>query len=188
MPRRSAGVERRLLLFAGKVVLFLLLFASVWPFLGPYYNRVVAGTAQLLAPLVSGLPPTAVRVEGEKIEVYLRGHGPEGLEWIASYSQYLFLGLPLLVTLFLATPGMRILTRLRRLALGLGLLFAIDLFYILFDIRSTYLSLGLVRASRSELYFDAWLQAFFAIGRKLFPLLIWGLLTFPFWLPRPARN
>lgn len=193
MPRGSGGVERKLLLFAGKLVLFLLLFALVWPFLGPYYNWLVAGAAQLLAPLVPGMPPTAVRVEGEEIKVYLNLLGAERQEWIASYSQYLFLGLPLLLTLFLATPDLKTLIRLRRMALGLGMLFLIDLLYILFDIRSSYLSLGLIPASRAELYFDAWLQAFFAIGRKLFPLVIWGLLTFAFWLPRPtaprrARN
>jgi len=185
-PFSSTG--GRLFWFAGKLVLFLLLFALVWPFLGPYYNRLVAGTAQLFVPLVPGMPPTLITVGGGDIEVYRRGPELGGREWVATYSQYLFLGLGLLITLFLATPNLKALTRLRRLGLGLGILFAIDVLYILYDIRSTYISGGIIPVSISDAYFDAWLQSFFAIGRKLFPVLIWGLLTFTFWLPRPKAT
>lgn len=184
---KAKSLHSKLLRFTGKLILFLLIFALVWPLIGPYYNWLVAKTAWVLTPLVPGMPTTLIEVDKGDIKVY-RLVSNEQREWVATYSEYLFLDLGVLIVLFLATPGMRLPSRLRRLGLGLAILFLIDVFYILYDIRSTYISGGIIPAEAADLYFDAWLQAFFAIGRKLFPLLIWVPLTFSFWLPKPRER
>ena len=168
----------KLLWFIGKFVLFLILLALVWPFLAPGYSKLLIWPANKLLAL--GGIPIELRLEEEGIKSYLLTKGPDlqnsgskpspfRMKIFGSYE------IILLIALFLATPGLKALKRLGLTAAALGTIFIYHVVDIVLGIRLLY------RPSP----FYSWAYMLSIFGQLWVPLLIWGLLTFRYWLPKP---
>lgn len=174
MPRRG-----RLFWFVGKAVFFLVLLALIWPFIAPWYSKLLVWPANKLLAL-SGIP-VVLYTDEEGIKAHYPAgdsEGKEPLSWNFPFGIRIlgYYGIIVLVALFLATPGLRALKKLELTAVGLGIMF----FYHVVD-----LALGVRIVYRPTSFYN-WAYMLSTFGQFWIPVMIWGLLTFHYWLPRPG--
>ena len=164
----------KLLIFAGKLIFFLILATVLFAFLAPKYNwLVVQASNRLIALLEHPYQRTVLKAEGGNTLVFSRFLGRE--EVITSrggFNYERYYNLVLLLALFLATPNLRLLKRIKLTLIALSTIF---IFHIV----------DLTVMARSARAFQAESMIFRVFVKPAVPVLLWGLLTFRYWLPLP---
>jgi len=160
---------RELLIFGGKFLGALLILALLWPFIAGAYSH-------LLAALVGWWMPNAeIQASADQIEIHLAP-----IRTFVTMGAIVF-NLLLLTALMVATPRLGGLRRLKLMAMAL-------LFQVGFHFLDIVLSVGANRAAatsnNSGLYVLASLVG--GVGEQASPIIIWALLTFRYWFPKPA--
>lgn len=163
---------RSLLWFMSKFLLILLAFTLTTPVVLPIYGSLQIG---LLQPVVGSNFKMRLEHNGS-IYVYFR-RDPEPVVRREATS---FTGLGLLIALFLATliPWRR---RLSRLGLGLGALLLFHLIALL-GLIDVWKAVAAGRMSPLQ----QWEFTVIAGGDLLVPVVLWALLTFRNWFPKPT--
>lgn len=162
--------------FAIKAVGAVIGLALVWSFIAPYYNRLLVAASNGL-----GLAPFHLSSQGG--DIYFSTAGGQPVTGI--HGAALNFGLILLLALLIATPGLRLVHRLRNIGIGLAVIFAVQL--------ATLAALGgLVQAgagASSASLLSVPVVLLCTIGFNLFPALIWlGLCRRQARRPEPARH
>jgi hypothetical protein len=176
---------RELLAFGIKLLLVLILFALAWPHFAPSYNHFVATTAAWLIPrLTEASVVEVVSATADMIKLKLSFYPLPSLEVKMNfeYEGYFHFNLGLLVALLAATPFLRLSRILRLTLVGLA---SLVVFHILF----LGISAGLVEPCLKGLWpcpqtWYKWVDRFMAVGKNLFPVVIWVLLTWRHWSAR----
>jgi len=153
--------RRRLLIFVATVFGLILVFSIGWLFIAPGY-------ASLLAAATDKISPSSISLTATGSSIVLQSETQQAS--ISLNSLPLQAGLILLVTLIIATPGLRVKQRLYYVAIGAVLTFVLHVISIL--IMSTN-----VRALRPLIVLFA------SVGIDLFPVLIWAGLSARYWWP-----
>ncbi len=146
--------------FAIKAVVAVIGLALVWSFIAPYYNR-------LLVAASNGLSLAPFHLTSEGGDIYFLSAGGQPVTGI--HGAALNFGLILLLALLIATPGLKIIRRLRYTGIGLLVIFAVQL--------ATLAALGGLVAAGAGASGDSLLSVpvvlLCTIGFNLFPALIW---------------
>lgn len=164
-------LRSRLLLFVGRTIAFFIVIAIVWHFIAPGYNDLLAGAADRFAPA-----QTMISHEQNTIYVIPEiGTGRTGAYAIEALDlQY---GLLLVLALIAATPGMRLRQRFKSIPIALVIMFIVHVAGILV----------FANATRSEtpatIGSNPFVILFGIFGADLFPVLVWGVLSFRYFLP-----
>jgi hypothetical protein len=90
-------------------------------------------------------------------------------------------GLVPLLTLLLATPAISWLRRCRLILVGILLLAAFHVLYVVLAIRLSYVSYGLTQVGAVQWYLYDWVQVLFRVAWDIIAVLIWVGLTFKYW-------
>ena len=176
----SSPVRGRLLRFAVIALAVLVVIALLWPFIAPAYNRLLVGDSSNLVP-----HEVTLAAEGSDIIVDVEIQRPE-ISASASgkiESSSLHYGLLFLMALIAATPGLKLSRRAKFGAIALVSMFLIHFITMMVVTR---LMLSNVEGGGS-LASNPWMVLFLTIGCDLFPLLVWGALSFRYWIPGPQK-
>ncbi len=177
---------RKLLMFGIKLLLVVILFASAWAYFAPTYNfliaRAVAGVGSVTGATIE---VTEVAADLIALKIYLPWHKVT-IEY--EYEGYFHFNLGLLLALFLATPLRRFSQKLRLTLIALSLMIV---FHIVFLVTSASildpcLKIPLRCPGGRDWY--RWLDRFMATSKNLLPVLLWALLTFRYWFPKPTAR
>lgn len=156
MPKRNSLIG-----FTIKAILAVIGLALVWTFIAPYYNRLLV--------TVTDWSLTSYRLSGEAGDIFFHNLAGEPVTGI--HGAALHFGLILLLALIIATPGLKILHRLRNTGVGLIVMFVFHLITLVLiasltqsnsSVSSPSLSLPIVLLS--------------TIGLNLIPPLVWIVL------------
>ncbi|GEM_PF-2673913 len=147
-----------------------------WGILWPYFvSSYVKFLLLLLQPFATD--GTTLQVTPSEIIVYDHKGTAIVRKNLSSLNEF-----GLLLALFLATPAMLLSQRIRRLLLALGIQVLLHLVEIVLLIWIAYeFYFGINKQS-----FAYWLLNLLMAGNLIFPILLWTLLTFRSWLPKPA--
>ncbi len=162
-------LRNKLIPFFGKTIVYFIIIAILWYFaLGPVYNDVMAGLGDIMTP--------SHDLWHEDNTIYVLGDKAENQYGI--YALDLQYGLILLMALIIATPGIRITQRFKYIPIAWIVIFIIHMISILiFTWATKYDSPG-----------GHPLVILFSIfGSSLFPIVVWGFLSFRYFLPRPQE-
>ncbi len=154
----------RLLPFAIKAIVLAMILSLLWHFVAGFYDTLLIN--------VSGLflgSDVALVAEREGISVY-----QPGMVMIGTRSSVFYLGIILVVSLIAATPGLKITSRLRYISIALFSIFVIHIISILVLVAIAPADKAGIMSS----YTNPLRILFFMIGGDLFPVLIWGLLSY----------
>ena len=146
----------------------------------PAYNRLLVGASSNLVP-----HEVTLAAEGSDIIVDVEIQRPE-ISASASgkiESSSLHYGLLFLMALIAATPGLKLSRRAKFGAIALVSMFLIHFITLMVVTR---LMLSNVEGGGS-LASNPWMVLFLTIGCDLFPLLVWGALSFRYWIPGPQK-
>lgn len=140
-----------LALFAIKAAASLIALSLLWPFIAPHYDW-------LLAIAIKIVPDFSLMLDGGDLYIQIGGQPVAGV-----HASALHFGLLLLLSLFVATPGLRPWLRLRLAGIGLVTTFAIQLFELVLLARmgTSSATLALPQILLSNVGFD------------LLPPLVW---------------
>ena len=166
--------RRNVLIFIGKVLVFIIIMSSFWPFLTPSYNHALVGVANKVVPsdvtLMAEDSSIIIRYERDSMTATLPVHG--------LFLQY---GLVVLIALIGATPGLKLRQRLKFIAAALIIMFGIHVVSMLVISEVTQ-SISLEHPSKGGSPLEI---LFVSIGFDLFPILVWVALSFKYWVPKP---
>lgn len=171
MRRRDTLVQ-----FALRFLLYFLLLTFLWIALGPLYAALIFTGANLVFQLDN--PPVARVREFYAYRVTETGDVP-----VFAFERYgLFFNAVVLAALLMATPGLVWPSRLRRVALGMALLAVAHVLFVVFQVKASFVNMGLLSMSPPAAYAYNWLAVLFGtLGEGLFPLLIAGALSWKCW-------
>jgi len=175
----------KLLIFTGKLILFLVLATILFSFLVPKYNwLVVQASNRLIALLERPYQRTILEAEGEKTLLLLRQLGREEIVTpIVRYNYELYYGLVLLLALFLAAPNIRLLKRLGLTLIALCAVYAFHAASLAIIARSDIVLVRDFYLTPSQLFYNP--SRVFDFLSPAVSVLLWGVLTFRYWLPLP---
>ncbi len=164
---------RRLIIFAVKVVVLIIIMSSFWHLLAPGYNHALAVTADTIAPSSMSFSTEdssmLINSQHDAITVTLKVHGLS-----------LHYGLVVLIALILATPGLKLGTRLKFVIAALIIMFLIHILAML-AMGQVAKSVGPQDPSVTGNPLEI---LFVSIGFDLFPILVWLALSFKYWFPK----
>ncbi len=144
----------------------------VWTFIAPYYDGILVRAADWLV--------TPYRLVSGAGDIYY--YSPAGMPVTGIHSAALHFSLILLLSLLIATPGLRIISRLRNIGIGLTVMFVFHLVTLVLlpeliksgGVSSPSLNLPVVLLS--------------TIGLNLVPALVWVGLCSQQWLGGELRK
>jgi len=166
------SLRGRLLIFIGKAIGFLLAGAVIWYFIAPAYNRLLLATISVLIPS----DPMLV-LRQDTIYIYAQASTqPAGGIYISA----LHYGLILVIALILATPGMKLLQRLKFTSIALVAIFAVHLVSV---VLFTQTALSATTHSMGQ---NPLIVLFAIIGADLFPVVVWAGLSYKYFITKPA--
>ncbi len=164
----------RLLPFIGKAIVFLIALSVVWYFIAPAYNSLLAVSVERLIPA-----PAALTVQQGTIYIHPQGDA-ESVGGI--YASALHYGLLLVVALIAATPGLKLVRRLKFFGIAVITLYIIHVVTIVPFARA---ALSSQTPSTSQ---DPLLILLAVIGSDLFPVLIWALVSYKYFRDKPKGS
>ncbi|MCS7197292.1 MAG: hypothetical protein NZ930_01175 [Candidatus Bipolaricaulota bacterium] len=163
--------SRILLLIIG-VLILIGWNVAVWPYVVNSYAQLLVS---ILQPLVSD--ETQLQVTTHEVIVYDHKGTPIVQKSLDSMNEF-----GLLLALFLAVPLMPFSQRMQRLLLALGIQIALHIVELSLLIWIAYeFYFGINKQS-----FAYWLLNLLMAGNLIFPILLWALLSWRFWLPKLA--
>lgn len=175
------SLTARLLVFIGKFLIFFVLAYLIWWILTPSLNLLLAEGASTVFDLIEGPRVASVEVQDGSVQAF----SLEADEPILSTVDYRHYNFVLLAALILATPSVPSYERIKILILGVVILLGLHIATLIVDIEYLYAVRGIVPLTAIEWFVYDRVFMFFTMGTTLFPVLIWGLLTFKYWLPMP---
>lgn len=179
----------RLLRFSGMFLLSFALLSLAWPLFAPGYNRLVVGMSNKLLALIEEPLIITLKPQGENVLIYQNDRTGEEPQLVKAYRGYMYFNLILLLALFLATPRLRLLQRLKLTLIALITLLVFHAVDVTTRGVEQYVDQASITVTHSYSvtwrYLFYWFGAVLSVGEKLAPLLIWGILTFKYWLPKP---
>ncbi|MEW5767803.1 MAG: hypothetical protein AB1797_09280 [bacterium] len=154
----------RFSLFALKATILLIIISLLWPLAAPSYDRFLVGISNKLSS-------SEITLVGEnRIRLCKNGDKKWGIDSLG-----LHVGLILVTALSMATPRLKLWQRLK----------FIGIVWIL--VWVTHVATLLILAGKKLPEKEDFLLIFLlSIGRELFPMVIWGVLSFRCWFPRRA--
>ena len=158
-------LKSRLIPFFSKSIAFFIVITVVWYFLlGPVYNDVLAATADVLTP-------------GHDLWHY------DNTIYVDNYQNGIFAmqlqyGLLLVMALIAATPVIRITKRLKYIPIALVAIFIIHVISVVVFTWATKYD-----TPDSNPHYIL----FAVFGSSLFPVIVWGVFSFRYLLPRPQE-
>jgi hypothetical protein len=175
-----------LIRFAGIAIVLLILLSVLWIFfLATPYNRALATVADKLsgAKITLGKDfaesdKQALGLEDEGIYVAVAQPGVLELHGVID-GLALDYGMLLLICFIAATPGMTWRQRLKFIPIALIIMFIIHIVTILIFAQVTISSTAMSPTNKNP-----WVNLFITAGCDLFPLLIWGALSYKYWSAR----
>ena len=165
----------RLFSFAAKALLSLIVFSFVWSLIDPYYNQLLVGVANKLS-----LPYLSLVADGR--DLYFQSSVAAPIMGI--HGTAFHFGFILLLALFIATPGLRFLQRLKFVGIGLVVMFAVQL--VILTMFAKLAQSNVASATPSILSLPVVLLS--TIGFNLLPVLIWAGLCLRQGLIREFKN
>lgn len=164
----------RFMPFIGKAIAFLIAISLAWYFIAPAYNTILATVSEKLLPSQS-----ALALDRGTIYIY----PPAGTEPAGGiYASALHYGLVLVIALILATPRLKLLRRFAFIAIALGAIFSIHTVSIVLFARN------ILSGAYAPLEQNPLIILFAIVGSDLFPVLIWAVLSFKYFFPKPKRS
>jgi hypothetical protein len=161
-------------IFIVKAIGFLIAISVVWYFIASAYNRLLLATADKIVS-----PELALSLRQDTIYIYLQDVStPIG----GIYVLALHYGLVVVVSLILATPGLRLYKRLRAIAIAMIAIFAVHLITVVLFAQTAFS--GVVTSMEQ----NPLIVLFAIIGADLFPILIWGVLSYKYFLTKPRKS
>ncbi len=166
---------RRLCLPTVLGVLIIALWSLIlWPYLVHGYAQMIVFGLQVF--VTEG---TKLQVETNNIIVYDSRGTAIVRKNLGSLNEF-----GLLLALFLAIPVIPLSQRVRRLLLALGIQILLHIVALVLLIWIAYeFYFGINKQS-----FAYWLLNLLMAGNLIFPILIWALLTFRYWFPKPTAR
>ncbi len=159
-------LKGRILPFIGRAIVFLIVFSVVWYFIAPAYNSLLAAVAERLIP-----SQAILTVQHTTIYIHpIVDAEPVG----GIYASALHYGLLLVVALISATPGLKLVQRLKFFGIAVISLYIIHVITIVSFARAA-LSSPTPSVSQNPL-----LILLAVIGSDLFPVLIWALVSYKY--------
>ncbi len=162
-------LKARLLPFAIKAIVLTIVLSLIWHFVAGFYDALLINASGLF--LGSDVILVAER---SGISVY-----QPGVLMIGTRSSLFYLGIILVVSLIAATPGLKLISRLKYMAMALLSIFAIHVISILVLAAIAPADKAGIMSS----YTNPLRILFFVIGGDLSPVLIWGLLLHKCFIP-----
>lgn len=183
---------RRVLVFSAKFLTIFVALMLAWPLFAPLYNAITVTLANALFLLVEQPNITLLRPEGNSVAIYIRDvENPEAKPRLFAYFDYPHNGLVVLLALMLATPALPWRQRLRATMIGIGLLIGIHSTLFVPKTRFEYIQFlvaeGVPIADSAYLIY-AWLGRALVPVSYIAPFLLWALLTWRVWLPKPVAH
>ncbi len=182
------------LLFLIRLVFFFLLFYTLWYFLSPVYNHILAPISeQILKFSEIGGQPITNSMEVFKKDIFLHHvasqTNPELAVRITAGAVHF--DMVLLFALIWAVPKVKLKKRMNIFLLGLAIVFALHLFKIFVFVKYDYAQHikvdGLPYWSPFQQKVYCYLNDFILlIVNQIFPVLIWSLLYVKHWWKGPA--
>ena len=153
--------QRRALIFIAKAFLIILVFSAVWPFIIDSYASWLASATDVVAP-------SSIKIIADEglIFTYFKDDSSP----LILYSLPFQGGFLLVIALIIATPGIKIISRLISMFLSAIIIFALQIV--------TLLVVSLNRWAVAPVA-----VLFLSIGIDLFPVLIWLALSAKYWWP-----
>jgi len=176
-PDRKKGLLR----LVGRFILFLSIGAVVFPFVVPVYNRGVAAVAEATFRLVERPDLTSVRAEGATLWIDRATPDAPAGEPFTYFDPYLYFALVPLTALLLATPGLAWTRRIRRVLIGVVVLFALTVGYVVGSVEVTYVMVGLREVGRTAWRTLDWAQVLLRLLWEVAPVLVWAGLAVRDW-------
>ena len=150
--------------FIMKAIGFLIVISVVWYFITPAYNRLLVAVVDKVTS-----PELTLLLKQDTIYIYLQNVSNP----IAGiYVSALHYGLLVVVSLILATPGLRIYKRLRSIVIAFIAIFAVHLISIALFAQTSF------SGTHGSMEQNPLIVLFAIIGADLFPILIWGILSY----------
>lgn len=178
---------RRLLIFAGIAVILIIVLSVIWSFLiAVSYNRALTAAAD---PFSSAKIVAAESFDKSFREQYgikdntiwITVPQPEGLKLYKGIEvPALTYGMPLVLSLIAATPGLTWRRRLKFLLIAPLLMFALHVIDIVIGAK--------VFLSGANISRSTFVNGFLVLGPGLFPALIWVALSFGYWFPKEQKG
>jgi len=168
----------RLSVFIGKVIGFLIVISVVWYFITPLYNR-------LLLAVVDKVTSSELTflLKQDTAYIYLQNASNPTAGIYVSALHY---GLLVVISLILATPGLRIYKRLGSIVIAFLAIFAVHIITIAIFAQTALAS------TDGSMEQNPLIVLFAIVGADLFPILIWGILSYKNFFTRteksPARD
>ncbi len=158
--------------FIGKAIGFLIVISAAWYFIAPAYNRLLLAVVNRIVS-----PELTLLLEQDTFYIYVQNvsNPISGIHVSA-----LHYGLVVVVSLILATPGLRLYMRLKSIAIALLAIFTVHLISVVLFTQTT-----LSGASMEQ---NPLIVLFAVIGADLFPILIWGILSYKYFLTKPRKS
>jgi hypothetical protein len=147
--------------FTIKAVLAVICLAVAWSFIAPYYNRLLVTATDWSL--------TSYRLSSETGDIFFYSLSGEPVTGI--HGAALHFGLVLLLALLIATPGLKLLPRLRNIGIGLLAMFAFHLVTLVLLAGLTDVNSGISTPSSSLP-----VVLLSTIGLNLIPPLVWIIL------------
>ena len=159
----------RLLPFAIKAIVLAMILSLLWHFIAGFYDALLINVSGLFL----GSDVMLVAERGG-ISIY-----QPGMLMIGTRSSLFYLGIILVVSLIAATPELKLTSRLEYILIALLLIFVIHIISIL-------ILAAIAPADEAGIissYANPLRILFFVIGGNLFPVSIWGLLSYKRFVP-----
>jgi hypothetical protein len=183
---------KALLAFAGRFLLIFFLVLPLWFVAAPAYNQLLASGVNLVFEQIEQ-PRVTTLVAWRRNLAIVRSDAPfAGRMKLQGFTGYLtHFNMVLLVALMLATPQVPWLRRLKLLGIGLGLLYALHVAYLVFGVEFFQRPQpGGVEGASGNLY--VWgVHFYLSMASQLVPVLIWMVLyraINPIFGPRDGRS
>lgn len=154
------SLANRLLPFIGKTIIFFVLIGILWHFIAPAYNHLLAAVSDAISPsdIATDSDGRMINVTSQTVSAGIHG-------------QDLHYGLLLVIALIAATPGLRLIQRLKFIPIAVVVMFVIHV-------------IGILIFAWSAPGDNPLLVLFSVLGSALFPIVIWVVLSFRYFMPK----
>ena len=160
--------------FIMKAIGFLIIIAVVWYFITPAYNSLLLAVVDKITS-----SELTLLLKQDTIYIYLQNvSNPIAGIYVSS----LHYGLLVVVSLILATPGLRIYRRLRSIVIAFIAIFVVHIISVALFAQST------LSGTHGSMEHNPLIVLFAIIGADLFPILIWGILSYRNFFVRTEKS
>jgi len=168
------SLRGKLLPFIGKAIAVVIVASVPWYFVAPAYNRLLATVSEkLIASQLTLIPQHGTIYIYSQIYVE-----PVG----GIFASALHYGLLLVIGLIAVTPGLRLAQRLKYVGIAIISMFVIHIITIVLFVNAA------VSSEASSMRQNPLIIFFTILGCDLFPALIWGVVAFRYFLPKPRGS